>query len=116
MTSIRVVELVGPVCVDPEDGSGLCQESHSALSQGASVLLDFTGVQTLTSSFLNSAVACLFASYPAETLGQRLQWTGLDSTDERLVNLVLKNAARFYSATPEQQAAMAAASTRAIED
>ena len=90
--------------------------SYDVLSQGTAVLLDFTGVRTLTSSFLNSAVGCLFANFSIDTLRQRLRCTGLDATDEKLVQLVLKNAARFYSATPEQQVAMAAASSRAIED
>jgi hypothetical protein len=116
MTPIRVVELIGPVCVDPEDGAMLCQQTHTALTQGAGIVLDFSGVRTLTSSFLNSAVACLFASYSVDTLSQKLKWTGLDSTDEKLVHLVLKNAARFYKATPDQQAAIMAASSRAIED
>jgi hypothetical protein len=116
MIPIRVIELIGPVCVDPQDGAILCQQSHTALSAGSGVVLDFSGVRTLTSSFLNSAVACLFASFSIDTLNQQLRWIGLDKTDEKLVQLVLKNATRFYSATPEQQAAMAAASSRAIED
>jgi hypothetical protein len=116
MTQIRVLELVGPVCVDPEDGILLCQQSYAALSQEPVVLLDFTGVRTLTSSFLNSAIGCLFASFPSEELKDRLTWTGLDSTDENLMRLVLKRATQFYSASPDQREAMAAASNRAIED
>lgn len=116
MTPIRVVELIGPVCVDPEDGAVLCQQTHTALAQGACAILDFSGVRTLTSSFLNSAVSCLFANFSVDTLSQRLNWTGLDSTDEKLVHLVLKNAARYYNATPDQQAAILSASSRALED
>ena len=116
MNPIRVVELIGPVCVDPEDGAVLCDQTSTALAQGSGVVLDFSDVRTLTSSFLNSAVACLFASYSIDTLSQKLKWTGLDSTDEKLVHLVLKNAARFYHATPDQQAAIMAASSRVIED
>lgn len=115
MTPIRVVDLIGPVCVDPEDGAVLCQHSFAALSQGPSILLDFSGVRTLTSSFLNSAVACLFTSFSFDKLNQRVHWTGLDVTDEKLVRLVLKNAARFYTASPDQQAAIADVSSRAIE-
>jgi|GEM_PF-1319671 len=115
MTPIHVVELVGPVCVDPEDGLVLCQQTRTILAQGPGIVLDFSGVRTLTSSFLNAAVACLFDKYSVDFLTQSLRWTGLDSTDEKLVQLVLKNAARFYQATPDQQAAIMAASSRAIE-
>jgi len=116
MTSIQIIDVVGPVCVDPDDGAIVCRQTHSALERGQDVALDFSGVRTLTSSFLNSAVGCLFASYSRDTLTQRLQWTGLDETDERLVRLVLRNAARFYQATPDQQAAIMAASSRSLED
>jgi hypothetical protein len=116
MQTISVISEIGPVCVDPEDGNLLCQQSCAALSQGLDVLLDFSGVKTLTSSFLNAALGCLFANFSVDTLTQKLKWIGLDPTDEQLVRLVVRNAARFYAATPEQQAAMAAATSRAFED
>jgi len=47
MQTIRVIDEIGPVCVDPEDGTLLCQKSCAALSQGLDVLLDFSGVKTL---------------------------------------------------------------------
>ena len=49
------------------------------------------------------------------TLTQKLKYMGLDPTDEKLVKLVVTNAIRFYAATPEQQQAMAAATSRAFE-
>lgn len=116
MTQIRVLDIVGPVCVDPEDGALLCQQTYAAFSQGPGVLLDFSGVRTLTTSFLNASVACLFTVFSVDTVSDQLKWTGLDSTDEKLFRLVLKNAVRFYSATAEQQQAMTAASHRAIEE
>ena len=68
MQTIKVVDEIGPVCVDPEDGTLLCQQSCTALSQGIDVRLDFSGVKTLTSSFLNAALGCLFASFSVDTL------------------------------------------------
>ena len=44
----------------------MCQQSSTALSQGLDVLLDFSGVKTLTSSFLNAALGCLFASFSVD--------------------------------------------------
>ncbi len=115
MHTIKVIDEIGPVCVDPEDGTLLCQQSCTALSQGLDVLLDFSGVKTLTSSFLNAALGCLFASFSVDTLTQKLKYIGLDPTDEKLVRLVVSNAIRFYAATPEQQQAMAAATSRAFD-
>src|SRR5271157_3818009 len=42
MQTIKVIDEIGPVCVDPEDGTLLCQQSSTALSQGLDVLLDFS--------------------------------------------------------------------------
>ena len=115
MTSIRVHDLVGPICVDPKDGAAICYRAHAALGDGNGIVLDFTGVRTLTSSFLNSAVACLFSAFTIDTIAQKLKWTGLDCTDEELVHLVLRNAARYYKATPSQQAVIAEVFCRATE-
>ncbi|HKM81635.1 MAG TPA: STAS-like domain-containing protein [Candidatus Acidoferrum sp.] len=82
---------------------------------GARCASRFSGVKTLTSSFLNAALGCLFASFSVDTLTQKLKYIGLDPTDEKLVRLVVTNAIRFYAATPEQQQAMAAATSRAFE-
>ncbi len=115
MQTIKVIDEIGSVCVDPEDGTLLCRQSCTALSQALDVLLDFSGVKTITSSFLNAALGCLFASFPVDTLTQKLKYVGLDPTDEKLVRLVVTNAIRFYAASPEQQQAMAAATSRAFE-
>jgi STAS-like domain of unknown function (DUF4325) len=116
MQTISVIEEIGPVCVDPEDGGALYRQCYTALSQGVDLILDFSGVKTLTSSFLNAALGCLFANFTIDTLTQKLTWIGLDPTDEKLVRLVIKNAARFYSAPVDQQAAMAEATSRAFEN
>lgn len=115
MNQIRVVDVVGPVCVAPADGALLCQRAYEAFSQDFEVSLDFTGVRTLTSSFLNAAVGCLFANYPVNAIEAGLRWSGLDPIDQKLVRFVMKNAIRFYSATLDQQEEMAAVPHRAIE-
>jgi len=112
---IRVVEKLGPVCVDPADGGALCGLSHEALARGESVCLDFTGVTTLASAFLNAAVGCLYASFGHEDLSRRLSWKGLYATDESIMRFVQKNAIRFYSANAEKRGVLSASSIRATD-
>src|SRR5262245_3805813 len=100
---IRVIDYLGPVCVDPEDGARLSARTKEALSRGESVCLDFTGVTTLASAFLNAAVGCLYASFSEEDLSRRLSWKGLDETDESVLRFVQRNAVRFYSANRENK-------------
>lgn len=97
---VQVVERFGPICVDPDDGSQLCSEISEILEQGQSVCLDFAGVTTLTSSFLNAAIGCLYGAFDMEDLSQRLTWTGLDETDESIVRLVQRNAIQYFKAHP----------------
>jgi len=116
MIKINVLDEIGPICVDPDDGERLCDHVRRALAEGDRVTLDFSGVTTLTSSFLNSALGCLLGTFPEDELARRLSWTGLDETDEDLVKLVVKNAVRFYSASADHQTVMVAASRRAFEE
>jgi hypothetical protein len=112
MTEIRVNDLFGPTCVDPEYGAKLCDQARAVLNRGETVCLDFTGITTLASAFLGPAVGCLYAFFNKHDLDQRLLWKGLDSTDDALMRIIQRNAIRFYSATPSQREALLAASTR----
>lgn len=115
MTTIQVSQIFGSVCVDTDDGALLCGLIHDALSTDDSVTLDFERVGTLTGSFLNAAVGCLYSSFSADQLELRLLWMGLDDTDEGILRLVMKNAALFYEADQEQREIMAAVSTHAMD-
>jgi hypothetical protein len=100
---VRVSEVFGEYCVDPADGDRLCTQIADALNKGELVRLDFTGVQVLTSSFLNPALGCLYATFPSATLSARLSFEGLDLIDRELVDDVRETAMRFYGAPPRQR-------------
>ena len=114
MTTIPVSQLFGSVCVDSDDGAMLCGLLRDALSTDDSVKLDFAGVGTLTSSFLNAAIGCLYSSFSADDLERRLLWKGLDDTDEGILRLVMQNAALFFAADQEERDVMAACSASAL--
>jgi uncharacterized protein DUF4325 len=111
---ISVLNCFGPICADPDDGGRLCDQTRQALESGDCVVLDFSGVTTLTSAFLNAAIGCLFGSFAVEELDRRLSWIGLDKTDESLMRLVRSNAVRFFAANTEQRARMIAAENNAV--
>ena len=75
MREISVIDLVGPICVDPEAGEIVCAIVRDSFSCGLS-----------------------------------------DEVDDELVSLVLRNASRFYSASPDAREALAAASISRGED
>jgi len=116
MTEIRAFDLFGEVCVDSEDGAKLCDLTHAALNEGESVCLDFSGVTTLASAFLNMAVGCLYSFFDPEDLDRRLHWKGLDATDESIMRFVQRNAIRFYAADQRKREELVASSSRAVEE
>ncbi len=116
MKDIQVMDLFGPICVDSEAGAKLRDQIHGALDRGETVCLDFSGVTTLVSAFLNTAVGCLYAFFGKDDLDRRLLWKGLDPTDEGVMRVVQRNAIRFYSAEEPQREALLSSSTRAMQE
>lgn len=116
MTTIRVIDLVGPLCIAWEEGAKLREVAQTALQGGETVVLDFSGVTTVTPSFLNTAVGPLYALFSSEDIERRLVCTGLDEVDEAILRLVRQRASLFYSANPSQQDALLAASSRPAEE
>ncbi len=107
MKTIKVLDLCGAVCVDPDDGAKVCEAASKTLAAGEGVCFDFTGVTTLTGSFLNAAIGCLYGSFDKERIERDLNWTGLDETDQSLVRLVQVNAMRYFSASRGQRDVLA---------
>jgi hypothetical protein len=116
MPVILVADRFGPICVSSEDGAKLCALIRESLDQREAITLDFTGVTTLASLFLNNAIGCLYASYDKGLLEEKVNWTGLDPADDSVVKFVKRNAIRFYDAKGAQQDALIAASSRTAEE
>ena len=115
MSTIQITDFFGSVCVDSDEGTVLCALIRDGLSTDDRVLLDFEGVNTLTSSFLNAAIGCLYSSFGAADLETRLHWKGLDDTDEGILKLVMKNAALFYASDEGQRDVMTSVSAHAMD-
>ena len=109
MTVLPVVSLIGRVCVSGVDGARLKQAICQALDRGESVTLDFAGVKTLASAFLNVAVGSLYATYRREQVDERVLATGLSPANESVLRLVRRNATKFFAAQQAEQDALATA-------
>ena len=62
MIAIAISQLFGSACVDADDGTALGDRIRDGLSRDDCVLLDFEGVGTVTGSFLNTALGCLYSA------------------------------------------------------
>ncbi|MHC5537100.1 STAS-like domain-containing protein [Singulisphaera rosea] len=104
---VKVAEKFGPVCVDPDAGTDLCDVLAAALASGEHVQVDFEGVSSLATLFLNSAIGCLYGKFPHEYVDAKLEPVGLDDLDLEFMRVVRDNAIRFYSSSDSQKAQLA---------
>lgn len=114
MRTIRVQTICGKHCLSPEEGEALFKEVYETLRRGDHVCLDFSGVETLASSFLNTAVGRLFGKFDHDLVESRLRWSGLDRQDERIIKLVIENAKDHFRRTQAERKAAARIVERAF--
>jgi hypothetical protein len=111
--TISVVSISGPICVDPEDAWKLCGLLREHLQRAKGIVcLDFTGVEVLTSAFLNGSLGCLHATFSADYLCSALTVKGLEQPDSALVDLIRRSAAEYFSKSPEERAVVDNAADR----
>jgi hypothetical protein len=85
-TEIRLTEYAnGPLCVTSQDGEKAFEAIRSALDAGNCVSICFTGVEDLTSAFLNAAIGQLYGIYDGILLKERL--SVIDASPQDLLTL-----------------------------
>lgn len=71
--AIRVVDLVGPICVSTDDGQRIYDTIAPLLRTGRPVALSFAGITTVIAAFLTSPSGSSTASSPTRTSGPTSQ-------------------------------------------
>jgi len=89
---IAVRDYGGYHCTGLDDAEALFHEIAGALEAGQSAILDFGEVETLASSFLDVAVGRLYEAFEEASVDDRLRWTGVDKTSDRLIASAIKGA------------------------
>jgi hypothetical protein len=100
---IAVQKVCGEHCIAPDEGERLYEEALRALKAGFDVTLDFSGVETLASSFLNVAVGRLYGALDHKFIDAGLHWTGADEADDGIIRLVIRNAKEHYQQSSTQR-------------
>ncbi len=99
LSVIKLAEVCGPHCVGLEDGDILFGKILPMIEAGEKVSLDFVGVETVTSSFLNASIGKLFGKLEASIVENRLAWENVDENDDQLIKLVISNAKQHFAKT-----------------
>lgn len=96
ISTFRVHDISGPHCVTVEDGQQLFDRTISILKSGGKICLDFDGVLTVTSSFLNASVGRLVGRLGPQDFDRLVAWQNLDQNDSDLLKLVIRNAREHF--------------------
>jgi len=81
------------------DGEALGGEIAAALQRAETVAIDFSGVKSILSAFLNPAVGSLYARFPADMVDRLV--TAIDATDlQRSSFDAVRESAREYHNDP----------------
>lgn len=82
--------------VSTEEGNKVNEYIKSALSRYDVVCLDFSGVEILTTAFLNGAIGSLYKNFTSEELSRRIKLENIQSDDRPRFKMVTDRAKVFY--------------------
>ena len=103
--TIKIEDIAGGEClVIPASGQEVYEKAADALRDGKRVELSFEQMRVITSAPLNYAVGQLFnGEFSEEFLKEHLSFTGMNGWDKYLIDAVIENAKRYYSANGNVQ-------------
>ncbi|MCG3153337.1 MAG: hypothetical protein GEEBNDBF_02649 [bacterium] len=111
---LRIASLINSAyAVSRVDGDKLAQQIRDALRQGEMITLDFTGLEIVTSAFLNGAIGALYEEFTPELISSLLQLENLSSFQQGLVERVRENAIEYFRNPEAAEAAWRAAQEEA---
>ena len=98
IAGIQMLRIItSDTCITHQDGDAIHNIIDAVLKKGDLVELDLSQVKAIASPYLNAAVGQLFKNHNRETIENKLTLVGLSPDSKRTVQLVMKNADRYYN-------------------
>lgn len=97
--NIKIVDYIGDRATDMGQGDKICNLIKQSFKNGKIVYLDFSGLNTVLSTFLNNAIGALYKDYDSVFLNKNLKIIGIDKDDYFILSRVTKRAKEYYSNT-----------------
>ena len=93
-----VSEIVGgDSAVSTDAGTRVYKKLEEAFSKAEAVVLDFNGVEMMTTAFLNAAIGQLYSNYSGDELNRRLKLANVADDDKILFKKVVTRAREYFS-------------------
>lgn len=90
----------GNTAIAPSKGEKVHDEIRKALINKETVFLDFSGMELMTTAFLNSAIGQLYSEFTTEVLRDQLKIKYISQGDAVLLKKVT-DTAKLYFSNPE---------------
>lgn len=94
---IRIADIIGDRATDMKQGDIIYDMISEQLKKKERVIIDFDGLKTILSTFLNNAIGTLYKDYSSEFLNENLEIKNLCTEDLFILNRVIKRAKEFYN-------------------
>lgn len=86
----------GDIAVSTDDGDVVYQEIVAILKLGKPVELDFSGINIMTTAFLNAAIGQLYSAFTSEQLNSLLKLVNVAADDRILFKKVIERAKEYF--------------------
>ena len=85
------------LATNTQDGALLFESIKIYLDRNEKVVVDFSNIKMVISSFLNAAIGKLYGDFKEEFINNNLEIIGLDEDDKELLeDVVIPNAKSFF--------------------
>jgi len=86
----------GDTAVSTDDGDVVYKEIVAILELGKPVELDFSGINIMTTAFLNAAIGQLYSTFNSEQLNSLLKLVNVATDDRILFKKVIERAKEYF--------------------
>ncbi len=82
--------------ITPQEGQPIFAEIDKFLNEGYKVVLDFGGIDLITTAFLNVVIGNLYKDHTSEQLKERLDFKNCTTATTERIKRVIETAKQFY--------------------
>ena len=98
MKDINIVKIINSeFAVSPEDGDTIYELIVESINLNEKVYLNFSGIDIMTTAFLNNAIGKLYKTFNKEVLNKFITMQNISDSDLALVKKVIERAKITFS-------------------
>lgn len=93
MCTLKIVNVINSeYAVSPEDGDIIFKIIQSKIDSKEQVVVDFSGIDIMTTAFLNNAIGKLYNLYEKDKLNKYISMRNISKSDLNLIKKVIERA------------------------